>query len=208
MERYAIINASTNDVLSFQESLVDVLQTTKELEKTDKSYGADIPYDYIEILSSTQHSCMLKKYLSILFKNYETTTLGYDLYEVRINDIYNEVLKKEAFFAAEYYPAKGVKKGDRITDETFTFLLSDEDFDHLQELVTKRLQEEGMCNEQGCDIVPWVTLRNDARNALLDFIIAHIVPANTREVFAKNRSNYTVMEKLISLSKKLITVNS
>ena len=75
-----------------------------------------------------------RKKLSKLMKVYDLCVLGYDIQEQRCKDVYNKVLSENEFYVSRDMKRAEIKVGERITDEKFDFLLSDEDFDRLQTL--------------------------------------------------------------------------
>ena len=69
-----------------------------------------------------------------LLKVYDLTELGYQVQEQRCKDVYNKVLSENEFFASRDVARTEIEVGERITDEEFAFLLSDEDCDRLNAL--------------------------------------------------------------------------
>lgn len=141
--------------------------------------------------------------LSELLKVYELTVLGYQVQEQRCKDIYNKVLSENEFYAKRDCGRCLVKIGERITDEKFDFLLSDEDFDRLQTLARPIFVAEGITDENDYFIEDWVTKKLSARKELVEFIIQKIVPNEMRETFWEARYNIVQMDKLINLMRSI-----
>lgn len=141
--------------------------------------------------------------LSELLKVYDLTVLGYQVQEQRCKDVYNKVLSENEFYAKRDCGRCEVKIGERITDEKFDFLLSDEDFDRLQALAHPIFVADGITDENGYFIENWVTKKVSARKELVEFIIQKIVPNEMRGTFWEARYNIVQMDKLINLMRSI-----
>ena len=141
--------------------------------------------------------------LSELFQIYDLCTLGDQMQEERIKEIYNSVLADNEFFASEDGKRIGIEKGGRVLSEDFLFLLSREDFNRFQELAAPVLVREKITDGEGVYLEPWTTKKIEARRVLIDFIINQIIPATLRPIFARNRLNYTMGEKLLEMTRKV-----
>ena len=141
--------------------------------------------------------------LSELLKVYDLTELGYQVQEQRCKDVYNKVLSENEFFASRDVARTEIKVGERITDEKFDFLLSDEDFDRLQTLARPIFVAEGITDENDYFIENWVTKKVSARKELVEFIIQNIVPFEMRETFWEARQNIVQTDKLISIMRSV-----
>lgn len=141
--------------------------------------------------------------LSKLMKVYDLCVLGYDMQEQRCKDVYNKVLSENEFYAKRGCGRCGVKIGERITDEKFDFLLSDEDFDRLQTLALPFFVAEGITDENGYFIENCVTKKVSARKELVEFIIQNIVPFEMRETFWEARQNIVQTDKLINIMRSV-----
>lgn len=141
-----------------------------------------------------------------LLKVYELAQLGHEIQEQECKSVCNQVLSENEFFAAKEFDRSPVqiKIGDRILDEKYTFLLSDEDFDRLQELEAPILVEQEITDERGYYLTNWLETECDARRNLVNFIILNIVPESMRELFWKNRLNIVFCHKLIDAFKNSI----
>ena len=137
--------------------------------------------------------------LSELLKVYDLTVLGYDMQEQRCKDVYNKVLSENEFYAKRDCGRCEVKIGERITDEKFDFLLSDEDFDRLQTMARPIFVAEGITDENDYFIENWVTKKVSARKELVEFIIQNIVPSEMRETFWETKHNIVQTDKLIEI---------
>lgn len=141
--------------------------------------------------------------LSKLMKVHDLCVLGYDIQEQRCKDVYNKVLSENEFYAKRDCGRCEVKIGERITDEKFDFLLSDEDFDRLQALAIPIFVAEGITDENGYFIENWVTKKVHARKELVEFIIQNIVPNEMRVKFWEARQNIVQTDKLISIMRSV-----
>lgn len=141
--------------------------------------------------------------LSELLKVYDLCVLGYDMQEQRCKDVYNKVLSENEFYAKRDCGRCEVKIGERITDEKFDFLLSDEDFDRLQALAIPIFVAEGITDENGYFIENWVTKKVHARKTLVEFIIQNIVPSEMRETFWEAKHNIVQTDKLIEIMRSV-----
>ncbi len=141
--------------------------------------------------------------LSELLKVYDLCVLGYDMQEQRCKDVYNKVLSENEFYASRDMKRVEVKIGERITDEKFDFLLSDEDFDRLQTLARPIFVAEGITDENGYFIEDWVTKKVSARKELVEFIIQNIVPNEMRVKFWEVRHNIVQTDKLIDIMRSV-----
>lgn len=144
-----------------------------------------------------------KEKLSELLKVYDLTVLGYQVQEQRCKDVYNKVLSENEFFASRDVARTEIQVGERITDEKFDFLLSDEDFERLVSLARPVFVAEGITDENGYFIEDWVTRKVSARKELVEFIIQNIVPSEMREKFWEVRHNIVQTDKLISIMRSV-----
>ena len=141
--------------------------------------------------------------LSKLMKVYDLCVLGYDIQEQRCKDVYNKVLSEKEFYASRDIKRAEIKVGERITDEKFDFLLSDEDFDRLQTLARPIFVAEGITDENGYFIENWVTKKVHARKTLVEFIIQNIVPSEMRETFLEAKHSIVLTDKLIEIMRSV-----
>ncbi len=138
-----------------------------------------------------------------LMKAYDLAVLGYQVQEQRCNDIYDKVLSEHEFYASIDFARAGINIGDRITEEKFDFLLSDEDFDRLTTLAAPIFLEECITDENGYFMEDWVSTKVSTMNALADFIIDDILPTDMREEFKQVRRHVVYEEKLINLMRSV-----
>ena len=141
--------------------------------------------------------------LSELLKVYDLTELGYQVQEQRCKDVYNKVLSENEFFASRDVARTEIEVGERITDEEFAFLLSDEDCDRLNALAHPIFVAEGITDENDRFIEDWVTKKVSARKDLVEFIIQNIVPSEMREKFWEVRRNIVQTDKLIEIMRSV-----
>ena len=65
-----------------------------------------------------------------LLKSYDLAVLGRDMANAHEKDIHNRVLAENEFYVSRRFERDcEIKFGDRITDETYDFLMSKEDFE-------------------------------------------------------------------------------
>lgn len=139
-----------------------------------------------------------------LLKTLELAELGRDLQKEEVKEVYNKVLSIHEFFSSKEFERCKVKKGQRITDESNTFLLSKEDFDRLQKLASPIMVERKITDEKGYYIQNWSMIACDARNALVNFIIINLVPEQFRSMFWKQRLSIIFQDKLIDIFRKSV----
>ena len=134
-----------------------------------------------------------------LMEAYELAKLGYEVQEEQISDIYNRILQTHEFFAKMDAKRVGFSKGDRITDESGMFLLSDKDFEKLMELSSPVLVRANICDENGYYVTDWLKIEIKAKDELVNFIILNIVPSQMRPLFWKSRNSVVFQDKLINI---------
>ena len=138
-----------------------------------------------------------------LLKSYDLAVLGREMADAHEKDIHNRVLAENEFYVSRRFERDcEVKFGDRITDETYDFLMSKEDFERYLKLSRPIMVAEGVCDENGYYLTDWVSIKVNTMNVLVDFIIANILPTALRETFAMVRRNVVQEEKLIDITRK------
>lgn len=144
--------------------------------------------------------------LAELFKAYDLAELGYKMQEEQSKQCYTEALQAGEYHAAEGYNMRGVNinEGDRVTDEKYSWLLSDVDFDRLQTAALRLLVRDGVTDERGYYITDWLGIKGDARRALVDFIIDAILPDGMREQFSAVRLNIVQTDKLLDIVRPIV----
>lgn len=157
------------------------------------------------LLAELQKNC--KKYskeLLDMLKELDLTILGNEVQESQFKEIYKRVLTENEFFAKEEFERGGIeiRKGDRITDEEFTFLLSDDDFDRYQNLCIPYYVEENLTDENGYYITNWSMMVVESRNKIFDFICKKVLPKELGDFFYERKWNITVQEKVIDITKQ------
>jgi len=165
--------------------------------------------DEVKLLAELTKNCEGKKErLLELLKAFDLAELGRDVQRQQFKDIEKKVLKENEFFCGRDGLTKRCDEqpsfGERITDEKWSFLLSDEDFDRLQKMMQPLYVEAGLTDEKGYYITNWDMIACDARCELVDFIIDEIVPENFRKLFGQNRVSIVFQEKLINAFKNSI----
>ena len=156
------------------------------------------------LLAELTKNCEGKKQkLMDLMEAFDLACLGYDLQDQHSKDIHNRVLRENEFFCdKEFSRDTGFKIGDRITDEEYLFLLSDEDFDKVMKLARPICVEEKLTDKDGYFLENWVGIRAKAREELVNFLIYEIIPESLRPHFDSCRWNVVHSDKLIDVFKK------
>lgn len=159
------------------------------------------------LLEELTKNCKEKKQeLLDLMEAFDLACLGYDTQEQHEKDILNRVLQENEFFA-EQECERGethIHVGDRITDDDFSFLLSDDDFDRMLELARPIDVKEGLTDEEGNYLEHWADIRANARRELVNFIIDEMVPKAFRHHFNGHRMNNVATDKLINIFRNSI----
>lgn len=159
----------------------------------------------IKLTAELKKNCETnREKLSELLKVFDLCVLGYDMQEQRCKDVYNKVLSENEFYAKLGCGRCEVKVGDRITNEEFSFLLSDEDFERHLSLAIPIFVAEKITDENGYFIEDWVTKKVQARKDLVEFIIQNIVPSEMREKFWEVRHNIVQTDKLIDIMRSVV----
>lgn len=148
------------------------------------------------------------KQLSELLEAYELACLGYDMQEQRCDDIYNQILAENEFYAASDSSRMGVGLGDRITDKSQVFLLSEEERKRLQSLVQPALTKAGITDERGYYVERWSEIRCHARSELVDYILDDILPLPLRMSLEVCRNSFVWQDKLIKVFKSSFKDNT
>lgn len=144
--------------------------------------------------------------LADLFKAYDLAELGYKMQEEQSKQCYTEALQAGDYRAAEGYNMRGVNinEGDLVTDEKYSWLLSDVDFGRLQTAALRLLVRDGVTDERGYYITDWLGIKGDARRALVNFIIDTILPDGMREQFSAVRLNIVQTDKLLDIVRPIV----
>lgn len=154
------------------------------------------------LLAELTKNCNGKKEKLIeLLKTYDLAELGRDMQNQQEKDIYNKVLAENEFFAADNFARAGINVGDRITDESCMFMLSDEDSNKVISLAHNLFVDAKICDENGYYIQNWSMILCDARCELVEYIIKEIIPSALRPIFWEYRNHIIYQEKLIKITK-------
>lgn len=154
------------------------------------------------LLAELTKNCDEKKQKLIeLLTTFELAEIGYDMNEERCKDIYNQILAENKFYAAKDGSRIGVGLGDRITDKSQVFLLSDEEWDRLHSLVQPALTKAGITDERGYYVERWPEIRCHARSELVDYILDDILPLPLRMSLEVCRNSVVWQDKLIKVFK-------
>ena len=158
----------------------------------------------IMIAELTENCNNHREKLLELLKAYDLAVLGRQVADEHEKEISNKVLAEHEFFAKRRFnrAPSDIKVGDRITDETFDFLMSEEDFERFLQIRRSYLVDAGICDENGYYLTDWISIKVNTMNVLVDFIIANILPTALRETFAMVRRNVVQEEKLIDITRK------
>lgn len=156
------------------------------------------------LLAELKKNCNDKKAKVMeLLEAYDLAELGRQVWEERFKDIENKVLNEHKFYAEkDCGRGVGIHKGDRITDESFSFLLSDDDFKRLQDLMLPIYVAENLTDKDGYYTQNWDEIVWVARCELVKYIIEEVVPSAFRPIFRKNERSLILQEKIISITKE------
>ena len=151
------------------------------------------------LLAELTKNCEEKrKKMMELLETFDLACLGYDLQDQHSKDIHNRVLRENEFFCdKEFSRDTGFKIGDRITDEEYLFLLSDEDFDKVMKLAHPICVEEKLTDENGYFLENWSEICRKAREELVSFLVYEIIPESLRHNFSSCLWNIIKSDKLI-----------
>ena len=159
------------------------------------------------LLAELTKNCGKKKEkLMDLLKAFDLAELGRKMDDEREKEISNRVLAENEFFSGKDSERMGMKSGERITDEEFTFLLSESDFQKYLKIRRPLLVAEKLCDENGYYLTNWGKIICDARYALVEFILDEIVPKAIAEICRKNIHSIVMQEKLIKITKEMFGV--
>ena len=157
------------------------------------------------LLAELMKNCNGKKEkLMELMETLELAELGREVQNQQEKDIYNRVLSENEFFANDNFARAGVNVGDRITDESFMFMLSDKDFSKVSKLAHPLFVEQKICDEKGYYITNWSSIVVKAKNELVKFLIDEVVPKSFKELFMSNINSVVFQDKLINAFKNSI----
>lgn len=151
------------------------------------------------LLAELTKNCEEKrKKMMELLETFDLACLGYDLQNQHSKDIHNRVLRENEFFCdKEFSRDTGFKIGDKITDEEYLFLLSDEDFDKVMKLARPICVEEKLTDENGYFLENWSEILRKAREELVGFLVYEIIPESLRHNFSSCLWNIIKSDKLI-----------
>lgn len=91
----------------------------------------------------------------------------------------NLVLLDNTFYADKDTPAYSsgrIQKGDRITENAFSYLMSDEDFEKYDTICMERLLSAGLVDKEGNPTPDYNKQTSDALQNTIDFFISTVVP--------------------------------
>lgn len=157
------------------------------------------------LLAELQKNCnAYRNEMNDLLKELELTILGNEIQEEEFKVIYEYVLSKNEFFATDDFKRgeKEIHKGERILEEEFTFLMSDDDFRRYQKLCVPYFVQENLTDERGYLITNWSRMVVDTKNKLFDFICHKVLPKELGNLFFEQRWNITVQNKVIDITKE------
>jgi hypothetical protein len=80
---------------------------------------------------------------------YKLKEIQNKIVQAKFKDARDKVLNNNEFYATTEMNRWGIKKGDRITDSKYDWLLGKEDFDRYQALCTPIFVEENLTDEKG-----------------------------------------------------------
>jgi len=159
----------------------------------------------IKLLAELQENCQKNgDELVALLRVYDLTELGRKVFDARCDDVINRVLADYEFYAEKECARCGVAIGDRITDESNTFLLSEKDLHRLHKLSRPIMVAENLTDEEGYFTERWGDKVCEARNELYQFICEKIVPEALSKTFWDARWNVTTQHKLIDITRNAV----
>lgn len=142
--------------------------------------------------------------LTELFKCYDAAKSHYNEQRRREKECYDKALNMAEFRASEGYERASIKKGDRITDQSYIFLLSKPDFSRLLDLAAPILHSAGITDGRGYYITNWLMFQGDARRELVNFIIDSLLPEPMKNQFDAVRLNITQTGKLLDIVRPIV----
>lgn len=146
--------------------------------------------------------------LTLRFMQLDLCTEAHNEQEKKFDETYNRVLSEHEFYEnnADYEPRRegDPKKGERITDQNWLFVLSREDFQRVLDLAAPIQRAEGLINENGEYVENWLVRMLDAKRELNEFFIKKIIPESLRQIFWDNRQRVVVMEKMRDIARKMV----
>ena len=156
-----------------------------------------------EMLAELTKNCTENRELLLdLLEQYDIAVLGRQVEDAHEKEISNRVLAENEFFADKDADLFGMQPGERITNEEFTFVLSESEHKRFLNIRHPLLVEAKICDENGYYLTNWTSIKVNTMNALVDFIIAKILPTGLREIFSPVRRNVIQEEKLIGIVRK------
>lgn len=142
--------------------------------------------------------------LAELFKCYDAAKSHYNAQRQREKECYDKALNMAEFCASEDCERASIKKGDRITDQNYIFLLSKADFNRLLELAAPILRRAGITDGRGYYITNWLMFQGDARRELVNFIIDELLPEPMKSQFDAVRFNIVQTDKLLDIVRPIV----
>lgn len=138
--------------------------------------------------------------LAEYLKAFELAKLGREVQEQEEKDIMNSILAEHCFYSSINVRNR-IKEGDRITDESDLFALSDDDKNKFWEIANPIYFAKGVSDEKGHYKVLWYSIINKARRELINFYIDEVLPASMRQGFELCRTSIVYQDKLIDIIK-------
>lgn len=158
----------------------------------------------ININSIKMPSAADKQIIANSFREYDFCKAKAEEQQAKVNAIIEDELAKGEYFCEGDYVTRGgepIKKGDRISKEWQTFLLSDASFHSLWDAVNPVLTAEGITDETGYYVEPWGERKVAAYWRLVNALVDHMVPANLRGGLEQCRHSVTYGDKLINIAR-------
>lgn len=150
------------------------------------------------------------KQLADLLATYDLAKLGYEMEEQQSTDAFNQALKESVYKASSDCPRADIKKGDRITDELYSFLLNEKDFDAANKRHAEILHALGVCDEEGTLYHSMLQEKGTARRELINFYVANIMPPvygrQFQNAIKENTLNIVQEEKLLDIIRRTVSV--
>lgn len=122
----------------------------------------------------------------------------------RFTEIAEKVLKENDFRFPEDNERMQVKKGERILKDDDTFLMSENDKTRYRQIVSESNHAAGLTDKDGYYTSNIRTIRRQAYNTIVNFIIERILPEQIRKTFQDNKLNITYTDRLIEIIRPAI----
>ena len=139
-----------------------------------------------------------------LMQTYDLAKIGLDRQNERENAVYDRVFRNHEFFACRDSDYFGKKEGERLENHEQRRLLSKQDFQRFLAIANEYSFNEGLTDESGHYVEPWIEAKCEARRNLFEFILHRILPSSMFKTFCDCTLNVLAMDKLIDIIRKAV----